>query len=640
MATTVGGIRVRILGDDSDLQKTLGESTKQLAKYGAAAAAAGAAAATALTVQGLKAVDAQAKLARSLDTTIDSLRAMQLAASDAGLDGLEGSLARLNRRLGAAERGSGAAAHAVEALKLDLGALSDMDVDERMATIADAIKDSGVSMQVAARHAQDLGFEQREAAAFFMQGGDAIRGYREEVEALGLSMTEIDAAKVEAANDAFSRIGTQLEVVSQRLAIEVAPILTAVSQMFMDAAKDAGGFGEATSSAFNSTVKGAGFVMDAVEGIRRVFLIVGKVVAGFGLGVQDVMLTAADAILNKPVAAANELVDQLNRLPGVDVDPIGLSGLGERIQSELETVRNAQAIMMDDIHETLMAPLPSDQFQQFVDDAREASEQAAREFQGLGEGLDLPGIPGAQGGEQSDEEKEKQEKLQDRLADRLDKIRQANMTELELLREKFAEENEIINEALEQKMITEQEWAEMMKEQKARQEQELTEIENQASEARQRIAEAEAKNKQQIMGDALSAMTTLMNSESRKMFEIGKVAAIAQSMISTYQGMSKALELGWPLGPIAAAAIGAAGFANVAAIKSQSFGGGGGGGAASATQNVNAQTEQVQSATRNVNVDLGITGGDSRDRAIASSIVDQINDEIERGGRINRIGVV
>lgn len=130
-----------------------------------------------------------------------------------------------------------------------------------------------------------------------------------------------------------------------------------------------------------------------------------------------------------------------------------------------------------------------------------------------------------------------------------------------------------------------------------------------------------------------------MNSESRKMFEIGKVAAISQSLIATYQGASEALKLGWPLGPIAAASITASGLANVQAIKSQSFGGGGAGGAAggSNTQQVNAQAEQVQQ--RSTNIDISLIGADSRDRAVGESIIAQINEEVERGERINRIAL-
>src|SRR5690554_6718571 len=615
MTTTVGGIRVRILGDDSDLQKKLGDSAKQLAKYGAAAAAAGAAAATALTVQGLKAVDAQAKLARSLDTTIDSLKAMQMAAGDAGIDGLEGSLARLNRRLGAAERGSGAAAHAVEALGLDLQALSGMDVDERMATIADAIRDSGASMQVAARHAQDLGFEQREAAAFFMQGGDAIRAYRGEVEALGLSMSEIDAAKVEAANDAFGAFGDQMEVISQTLAIQVAPLITAVSNMFEEAAKEAGGFGEATSDAFGYVVDAAAFVMDAVDGIKRVFELVAD-------GVIAVWGTMTGFVLDK----IETIVEVLDKLPGID-----MSDQVESIRAFASQTESVVASAVANMNDTLMAPMAGSKFKEFVAQAKDEAQKAAEEI--AAQGLEIPQLGGGRGGEEGDEEEA--EKHRAKIEERLERIREANMSELELLHEKFATENEVINEALENRLINEQEWDQLMRDQKARHEEELTAIEQEAADARQRVAEQEAQAKQRILSGAMSALTTLMNSESRKMFEIGKVAAISQSIISTYQGASEALKLGWPLGPIAAAAITTAGFANVAAIKSQSFGGSGatGGGGGSVTQNVNAQAEAVQPREQTVaNISLQ---GDTFGRETVKSLMEQMNELADDGMRYN-----
>src|SRR5690554_5308083 len=616
MTTTVGGIRVRILGDDSDLQKKLGDSAKQLAKYGAAAAAAGAAAATALTVQGLKAVDAQAKLARSLDTTIDSLKAMQMAAGDAGIDGLEGSLARLNRRLGAAERGSGAAAHAVEALGLDLQALSGMDVDERMATIADAIRDSGASMQVAARHAQDLGFEQREAAAFFMQGGDAIRAYRGEVEALGLSMSEIDAAKVEAANDAFGAFGDQMEVISQTLAIQVAPLITAVSNMFEEAAKEAGGFGEATSDAFGYVVDAAAFVMDAVDGIKRVFELVAD-------GVIAVWGTMTGFVLDK----IETIVEVLDKLPGID-----MSDQLESIRAFASQTESVVASAVANMNDTLMAPMAGSKFKEFVAQAKDEAQKAAEEI--AAQGLEIPQLGGGRGGEEGDEEEA--EKHRAKIEERLERIREANMSELELLHEKFATENEVINEALENRLINEQEWDQLMRDQKARHEEELTAIEQEAADARQRVAEQEARAKQRILSDAMSALTTLMNSESRKLFEIGKVAAISQSIISTYQGASEALKLGWPLGPIAAAAITTASFANVAAIKSQSFGGGGasgGGGVGSVTQNVNAQAEAVQPREQTVaNISLQ---GDTFGRETVKSLMEQMNELADDGMRFN-----
>jgi hypothetical protein len=124
------------------------------------------------------------------------------------------------------------------------------------------------------------------------------------------------------------------------------------------------------------------------------------------------------------------------------------------------------------------------------------------------------------------------------------------------------------------------------------------------------------------------------------MFEIGKAASIAQAIVSTYTGMAKALELGFPLGPIAAGAIALTGFAQVANIRKQSFGGGGGS-AASATSNtgaINAANTPVASGgggggasspSQLVNISLV---GDSFGREGVLNLIEKINDATQNGG--------
>jgi hypothetical protein len=135
-----------------------------------------------------------------------------------------------------------------------------------------------------------------------------------------------------------------------------------------------------------------------------------------------------------------------------------------------------------------------------------------------------------------------------------------------------------------------------------------------------------------------------MNTESRKMFEIGKAAALSQAIIDGYAAITGAYKVGASIGgPILGAAYGAAAgaatFSQISAIRSQSFGSGGGGsGGSSVTGNINAQSEPVQSQ-RSTSVDISIIGGNDRDRAVAGSILEQINEEIERGGRISRVGL-
>lgn len=341
------------------------DSTAKGAKIAAGAitamATASAAAAVALTKQGMDAVRSQADLARSLDTTFDSITALQLAAGDVGLEGLEGSLTRLNRRLGAAEVGSGAAANAVKALRLDLQALSKMDVDERVATIADAIRDSGVSMQRAARFAQDLGFEQRQAAEFFTQGGDAIRSYRERVEALGLSLSDIDAQKVVDAQNAMGIFGDLTRGASQALAVELSPIIQQIAIELEDAAIEAGGMGNAVQEAVQTGVKALAFMADAADGVKRVFQLVAD---GIILILNEVAATAA--------LAAYRAVEMLNAIPGVDFSD-ELKAIGDFGRQANSVVKLAA----ENMQATLDEPLAGEKLLAFYEKAQKAGQEAA-----------------------------------------------------------------------------------------------------------------------------------------------------------------------------------------------------------------------------------------------------------------------
>lgn len=634
MATTVGGIRVRILGDDSDLQKKLGDSTKQLAKYGAAAAAAGAAAAAALTIQGLKAVDAQAKLARQLGTSIDSLRGLQIAASDAGVSSnvMTRALEQLNSRVGEAQRGTGAAADSFRRLGLNAKDLASMEADERMAAIADAMRNAGLSSSQMADELRQLGIRQGEVVNLMLSGGDAIRGYRKEVDDLGLSLSEVDAAKVEAANDAFSRMGMFVEGLQKQMAVESAPYLLAISKQVSEAVKDMGGLGQVAENVFDFIIRGAGFVADALHGWRVV--IKGAEAAFQGLGVVGVEIgNSIVQSLDQAISGAREIINDLiraaNRLPGINMEElvVGQSEFAAKMQGAADSARETFKETQRELHELLMQPMPSESIERWVEGVREQAQIAAQAMVEAQQGG---------GGGMTEEEQKQQEALHKRLEDRLQSIREANMEEVELLNERFAAENEAIDQAYEERLINEQEWDQLMRDQKSRHEDELTDIEKRAADARQRVAEQEAQAKQRILSGAMSALTTLMNSESRKLFEIGKVAAISQSIISTYQGASEALKLGWPLGPIAAAEITTAGLANVAAIKSQSFGGGasgGGGGGGSVTQNVNAQSEAVQPREQTVaNISLQ---GDTFGRDTVKSLMEQMNELADDGMRFN-----
>ena len=102
-----------------------------------------AAGAAAMIRSGLQVVDAQAKLAQSLGTTVESIQVLERAGELAGvsMSGIEQATKDLTRRLSQAAAGTGPAVAALERLGLSASALLALPLDERVGRINQAIED-------------------------------------------------------------------------------------------------------------------------------------------------------------------------------------------------------------------------------------------------------------------------------------------------------------------------------------------------------------------------------------------------------------------------------------------------------------------------------------------------------------------
>ncbi len=653
----IGSLAVRVSSDTTQFNKgmkTAGGQAKQLgreagqlgkkaAMMSAALAAAGAAIAVNLTVKGLAAVDAQAKLARQLGGTIDGLRGLQIAGSDAGVEAgaLGSAMEKLNSRLGEATQGSGEAFDALKRLGLSAKELGEMDVDERMATIADRMQSMGLSTQVASDELRNLGIRQSEVTNLMLQGGDAIRSARGEVEELGLSLSAVDAAKVEQANDAFSRMGMLTEGLQQKLAVAAAPFVTAISDSLVEASKEAGDLSEVIDKSFQFVINASAFVADAIEGIRRTFTLAGQSIAVVALGMQEVIISIGEAIASGPIDALNELIRIANNIPVIDFGEVKQFDFVTNMQSQLQEAKGAVDAGMAAMQATLMEPMPSEGIKQWAEEVKVKADQAAKDMaeamsnQGQGDEGGETGQGGGEGGTD--------ESAREKMQKNLERIREGHLTELELLEQKLEQENELINNALEQKLITEEEWNQLSQQQKESHEQSLTDIEEQESNRRKRLSEVEARAKQQAMGNMFSNLSTLMNTESKKMFKIGKAAALAGALIDGYAAIVGAYKVGASIGGPAlgaayGAAAGAATFANINAIRSQSMGGGGGGGGKSPTAQINENQGGVnsqggsQEPSERLVANLSVTG-QNFDRRTVIGLAEQMAELSEDGVR-------
>jgi hypothetical protein len=134
---------------------------------------------------------------------------------------------------------------------------------------------------------------------------------------------------------------------------------------------------------------------------------------------------------------------------------------------------------------------------------------------------------------------------------------------------------------------------------------------------------------------SLQQMTAGVAQHSRKAFEVNKLAGIANAVVNTAQGVTKALaSYPPPLSFVMAAAQAAAGAAQISAIKSTTFQGGGGGttpSAAGSTPTVNSQPAQQSAPGQLIRIE---GSGDRFSRQQVMTLIDQINEAQGDGKRI------
>lgn len=620
----------------------LEDVTKKAALMGVGLGAAGVTMTATLTKQGLSAVDAQAKLARSLKGTNDAVRALQIAASDAGIQNMEKSLTRLNRRLGAAQMGQEEYAKSIRRLGLDIEELSEMDADDRVAAIADAVKDAGLSSEESARHLQQLGFEQSNANDFFRQGGDAIRAARQEVEEYGLSLSEVDSSQVEAANDAFSRVARVVEVIRQRLAVQLAPYIEFVANLINDAAKESGGFRDQIDNAITTGIRIGAKFADIVEGIRRAFMLAGQASAVAALAITQGFLEAGNAIMASPVKAVNTLIKGYNKVTSIiGMDPIDefvQPDIVKNTQSTINMLKGAVEIGKAEMQATLMEPMPSSGLEEKLEAIRKKSREVAEQVVKDRENMDPPDTGnvdgGGGGGDDTDEDHKRQ------LEARLERIRESVMAEEELLEKKLAKDLERLKVFEEADILSDTEHKELKQELEEAHQERLTEIAARGEQDRTDAVGRFAKANVAIRENSMRAESSALRAGLQTMFGDAKQASKAMGALKKFEAITSAYSwgasIGGPYAGAAAAAVAAyAQQQNLDAISSQSFSGG--------TSNVSGVGDSSSfggvEQDRSVSIDMSLIGGNDRDRAVAGSFIDQINEEIERGGRISRVGL-
>jgi hypothetical protein len=258
------GARDRASKTLTSLRASVGRLAGGFALAGGVAGGVAAVGIATLVRQQMRQIDASAKASDRINANIEGLTGLGHAAAiyGADLDTVIRGGEKLQKNLGDLAAGPMAEVQrGLDTLGLTLEDLEGKKYDEQFLAIAGAME-TLESQQARVSAAQALFGRRGIALVNVLQAGRGeIERLQGEAGRLGLTFDRLDAARVEAANDAMHRMRQVLVGVGRVLAIEVSPLITAASEALLEAIHHGGGLRETLVGAFeDATVAAGGFL--------------------------------------------------------------------------------------------------------------------------------------------------------------------------------------------------------------------------------------------------------------------------------------------------------------------------------------------------------------------------------------------
>jgi len=525
---------------------------KRHAKVGAAAiAAAGAASAAGLavlTAESMKSIDALAKTSDKLGIATQHLAGLRHQAELNGVAqrSLDNSLQAMVRRVSEAADGTGTASKALAELGISAEELEKLSPDQQFAKIsaemagvknqADKVK---LSYQIFGR--EGIGMVN------VMRGGSAAMAESvKEAELLGVAVNRIDAAKIEAANDAAFRSDQAWKGLGNTIAIAVSPVLTQIKTDFVESAKKSNGFKDEVAMGMKIISKSIGFAGNALHGMKMLWK-----------GAQVVVATFVAESVTHLASLAQATAEAISFLPGVDVkldENSGIVGFAKAAQSQVRKLKK-------ELHDTAMQDLPSEKVDQWLKNAESSAKKTAEEVAAANQGLSGSTATPAEFGSQTE----------------ADKVERELTAGNEHFSEAYERRQAMLDAALESKQISEQRHQQISVSNWTKYQTEIQRIDQERAAARLQTGK-------QFFGD----LASLSAHGNKRLASIGKAAAKVNILIGTYEAAQNAYthasKWGGPAAGVAAAAAATiAGMMRLRAVDAAGNGSAGSGGLAGST---------------------------------------------------------
>jgi hypothetical protein len=281
-------------------------------------------------------IDALAKMSDRVGISTEKLGGLRFAAELAGEEtaDLDRNLVRFAKNVGLAATGNEKLEKSFAKLGITTQELRTLPIDELFFQLADAIaKLPTQTLRVAAAF-EVFGQKGIRMVNVLQQGSEGLRAQVEEFAQLNGTVSRLDAAQVELMGDQWQRFGVTIQGVKNDLTVALAPAITGVTNLLIEAQKEGGGFQSKFEQILDLTVAGfealglsvGKFINDARAGFARF-------IAGFVQMIADArkqienLINATIGGLNKLIGFANTMQTKVFGIPFANpIEELDLTG--------------------------------------------------------------------------------------------------------------------------------------------------------------------------------------------------------------------------------------------------------------------------------------------------------------------------
>lgn len=336
--------------------------------------------------QAYETIDSLAKMADMIGISTKELAGLHHGANLTGASAeiLNKALQVLSKNLAEATLGTGEARLALDVLGLTAEELIALPMVERLKMIADklnAIQNPALRLQLAMKL---FGEEGAKLVGLLSEGSAGIQAFIDEAERLGIAIDRVDAAQIEAANDAITRMKAATVGLTNQIAIQLAPYVKAAADEIVNFGNEGKSAGERVTAAMEMVTMSFAFVADAIRYVQIVWESLGYA----GLWILKQVATAIGGILDMlaVIASATGIMEA-----EIMQAQIGISTYIKVLENDLTRI-DEKLLALEN---TSYGDSVSEYFKRIRDEAKAAGEEIARAREETNKSGGLPEIDDA-----------------------------------------------------------------------------------------------------------------------------------------------------------------------------------------------------------------------------------------------------